>query len=181
MSEQRYSANLIVKAQEFVECGWQISLADGEREGYSSMWQAFSSAARKASEDDRPSHGKALWLLADACSMMLSPKSLNEPFKPFMEMEGRRSVIPDDLSESDIAFYAEIVDEIDDAWLKARVADLVWLQQRPRNVQFALAAIDAYRLIPLDAETWIRGGRECWERAISLARMLKSGAGTRLA
>ena len=158
MSEQRYSANLIVKAQEFVECGWQISLADGEREGYSSMWQAFSSAACKASEDDRPSHGKALWLLADACSMMLSPKSLNEPFKPFMEMEGRRSVIPDDLSESDIAFYAEIVDEIDDAWLKARVADLVWLQQRPRNVQFALAAIDAYRLIPLDAETWIRGG-----------------------
>ena len=145
------------------------------------MWQAFSSAARKASEDNRPSHGKALWLLADACSMMLSPKSLNEPFKPYMVMEGRRSVIPDDLSESDIAFYAEVVDAIDDAWLKARVADLVWLKQRPRNVKFALAAIDAYRLIPLDRETWVRGGRECWERSISLARMLKSGAGTRLA
>lgn len=180
MSDQRYSADLIVTAQDFAECGWQISLADGEREGYSSMWQAFSSAARKVSEDNRPSHGKALWLLADACSMMLSPKSIMEPFKPFMVMEGRRSVIPDDLSESDIAFYAEIVDAIDDAWLKARVADLVWLKQRPRNVQFALAAIDAYRLIPLDTETWVRGGHECWERAISLARMLKAGAGTRL-
>ncbi|RQT77217.1 DUF4209 domain-containing protein [Burkholderia cepacia] len=181
MSDQRYSADLIVTAQDFTECGWKSSLADEEREGYFSMWQAFSSAAREASEDNRPSHGKALWLLADACSMMLSPKSLNEPFKPFMVMEGRRSVIPDDLSESDIAFYAQIVDAIDDAWLKARVADLVWLKQRPRNVQFALAAIDAYRLIPLDAETWVRGGRECWERAISLARMLKAGAGTRLA
>lgn len=181
MSDQRYSANLIVKAQDFVECGWKILLADGKREGYSSMWQAFSSAARKVSEDNRPSHGKALWLLADACSMMLSPKSLNEPFKPFMVMEGRRSVIPDDLLESDIAFYAEIVDAIDDAWLKARVADLVWLKQRPRDVRFALAAIDAYRLIQLDTETWVRGGRECWERAISLARMLKAGAGTRLA
>lgn len=180
MSDQRYSADLIVTAQDFAECGWQISLADGEREGYSSMWQAFSSAARKASEDNRPSHGKALWLLADACSMMLSPKSLNEPFKPFMVMEGRRSVIPDDFSESDIAFYAEIVDAIDDAWLKARVADLVWLKQRPRSVQFALAAIDAYRLIPLNTETWVRGGHECWERAISLARMLRAGAGTRL-
>jgi hypothetical protein len=113
--------------------------------------------------------------------MMLSPKSLNEPFKPFMVMEGRRSVIPDDFSKSDIAFYAEIVDAIDDAWLKARIADLVWLKQRPRNVQFALEAIDAYRLIPLDAETWVRGGRECWERAISLVRMLKTGAETRLA
>ena len=180
MSDQRYSADLIVTAQDFTECGWTNTLANQEREGYPSMWQAFSSAARKASEDNRPSHGKALWLLADACSMMLSPKSLNEPFKPFMVMEGRRSVIPDDLSESDIAFYAEIVDAINDAWLKARVADLVWLKQRPRNVQFALAAIDAYRRIPLDAETWVRGGRECWERAISLARMLKAGAGARL-
>jgi hypothetical protein len=181
MSDQRYSADLIVTVQDFTECGWKRSLADIEREGYSAMWQALSSAARTASEDDRPAHGKALWLLADACSMMLSPKSLNEPFKPFMVMEGRRSVIPDDLSESDIAFYAEIVDAIDDAWLKARVADLVWLKQRPRNVQFALAAIDAYRQIPLDTETWVRGGHECWERAISLARMLRAGAGTRLA
>jgi len=180
MSDQRYSADLIVTKQDFVECDWKSSLADKECEGYSSMWQAFSSAARKASDDNRSPHEKALWLLADACSMMLSPKSLNEPFKPFMAMEGRRSVIPDDLSESDIAFYAEIVDAIDDVWLKARVADLVWLKQRPRNVRFALAAIDAYRLIPLDAETWVRGGRECWERAISLARMLKAGAGTRL-
>jgi len=180
MSDQRYSADLIVTKQDFMDCGWKSSLADEEREGYSAMWQAFSSAARKASEDNRLSNGKALWLLADACSMMLSPKSLNEPFKPFMVMEGRRSVIPDDLSESDIAFYAEIVDAIDDVWLKARVADLVWLKQRPRNVRFALAAIDAYRLIPLYAETWVRGGRECWERAISLARMLKAGAGPRL-
>lgn len=180
MTDQRYSVDLIVTAQDFLECGWKSSLADIEREGYSAMWQALSSAARTASEDNRPSHGKALWLLADACSMMLSPKSLNEPFKPFMVMEGRRSVIPDDLSESDITFYAEIADVIDDAWLKARVADLVWLKQRPRNVQFALAAIDAYRLIPLETEAWVRGGRECWERAISLARMLKAGAGTRL-
>lgn len=180
MTADRYQSDLIVTAQDFAECGWTNTLANEEREGYPPMWQAFSSAARKASEDNRPSHGKALWLLADACSMMLSPKSLNEPFKPFMVMEGLRSVIPDDLSESDIAFYAEIVDAIDHAWLKARVADLVWLKQRPRNVQFALAAIDAYRLTPLNTETWIRGGHECWERAISLARMLKAGAGARL-
>ncbi len=181
MNDQRYPADLIVTAQDFADCGWKDAPGEEEREGYSFMWQAFSSAARKASEENRPSHGKALWLLADACSMMLSPKSLNEPFKPFMVMEGRRSVIPDDLLESDIAFYAEIVDVIDDSWLKARVADLVWLKQRPRNVKFALAAIDAYRLIPLDREKWVRGRHECWERSISLARMLKSGAGTRLA
>lgn len=181
MTDQRYPIDILITLEDFQDSSWKKTLEQTSHEGYSSMWQAFSSAARKASEDNRPSHGKALWLLADACSMMLSPKSINESFKPFMVMEGRRSVIPDDLSESDIAFYAEILNAIDDAWLKARVADLVWLKQRPRNVQFALVAIDAYRLIPLDTDTWVRGGRECWERAISLARMLKAGAGTRLA
>lgn len=144
------------------------------------MWQAFSAAARQAIEEGRQTHGKVLWLLADACSMTLSPKSLNEPFKSIMVREGKRSVIPDDLPEADVAFYAQIVDDVDDPWLKARLADLVWLKQRPRDVRFALAAIDSYRLIPLDTKTWTRGGDRCWERAISLAHMLKAGAGDRI-
>jgi hypothetical protein len=32
MSDQRYSADLIVTAQDFTECGWKSSLADEERE-----------------------------------------------------------------------------------------------------------------------------------------------------
>lgn len=116
------------------------------------MWQALSAAALIFIEQGRNGHRKALWLLADARLIMLLRKSLNELFKPFMVMEGWCSVIADDLSESDVAFYAAIVDAIDDVWLKARVADPVWLKQRLRNVQFALAATEAYRLIPLDTE-----------------------------
>lgn len=155
-------------------------LAATTREGYSSMWQAFSTAARKAIAEGRTAHGKVLWLLADACPMMLSPKSVNEPFRPFMVMDGQRSVIPDDLPDADVAFYAQIADRIDDIWLKSRIADLVWLKQKPREVRYAVMAIDAYRAIPLQGDTWVRGARECWERAISLTRMLKSGAGERL-
>jgi hypothetical protein len=181
MSEERYPADLVVTEQDFRDSGWKDVLSNASREGYSSMWQAFSAAARQAMEEGRKSQGKVLWLLADACSMMLTPNSINEPFKPFIVMEGRRSVIPDDLSESDVAFYSQVVDTADDPWLKARLADLTWLRQTKRNVRFALAAIDAYRAIDLDAETWVRGGRECWARAIQLARMLKSGAGDRVA
>ena len=71
------------------------------------MWQGFSAAARQAMDEGRQSHGKVLWLLADACSPMLSPKSMNEPFKPFMVMSGRRSVIPEDLAEADIVLRAD--------------------------------------------------------------------------
>ena len=42
-------------------------------------------------------------------------------------------------------------------------------------------AIDSYRLIPLDENTWWSGGEKCWQRAIVLARMLGAGAGNRLA
>lgn len=181
MSEERYPADIVVTEQDFRDCGWKDVLSKTSREGYPSMWQAFSAAARQAMDEGRPSHGKVLWLLADACSMMLAPNSINEAFKPFMVMEGRRSVIPDDLSESDVAFFSQVVDAADDPWLKARLADLTWLRQTKRDVRFALVAIDAYRAIALDAETWVRGGRECWARAIQLARMLKGGAGDRVA
>ncbi len=181
MSDERYPADLAITEQDFRGSGWKDILSKTSREGYSSMWQALSAAARQAMDEGRPSYGKVLWLLADACSMRLAPNSVNEPFKPFMVMEGRRSVIPDDLSESDVAFYAQVVDAVDDPWLRARLADLAWLKQTKREVRFALAAIDAYRLITLDTETWVWGGRECWARAIQLARMLREAAGDRVA
>ncbi|MCK9298039.1 MAG: DUF4209 domain-containing protein, partial [Methanoculleus sp.] len=151
-----------------------------ERDGYFSMWQAFHAAAQEATAEGRQSHAKVLWLLGDACSMMLSPKSINEPFKPAIVMRGQRSVIPENLSDSDITFLSEIVDSIDDPWLKARLADLIWLRKRPRDVRFALMAIDSYRSIPIDRETWVFEGQECCERAIGLARMLKARSGDRL-
>lgn len=180
MTTELYPQDLVLTPQDFADCGWKDALANSSREGYSTMWNAFSSAARQAIEAGRPSHGKALWLLADACSMTLSPKSLNEPYKPFMVMEDGRSAIPDDFSEADIEFFAQIADSVDDPWVRARLADLVWLKAKPRDVKYALLAIDACRSIPLDSKTWLRGGRECWDRALSLTRMLSKGAGDRL-
>lgn len=180
MSNERYPQNLAVSLQDFEASGWKEAIAQATREGYSAMWQALSAAARSAIEQGRVEHGKVLWLLADACSMMLSPSSPNEPFKPFAVFHDRRSVIPDDLLDTDITFFAEIVDAVDENWLKARLSDLLWLKSKPRNTSFALKAIDAYRSLPLNTDTWVHGGRECWPRAISLARMLKGGAGDRL-
>jgi hypothetical protein len=180
MSAEHPPADLDIKHQDFTDCGWKEVLNSTERDGYVSLWQAFHAAAKKATGGGQQSHAKVLWLLGDACSMMLSPKSINEPFKPAIVMRGKRSAIPEDLSDTDITFLSEIVDGIDDPWLKARLADLVWIRKRPRDVSFALMAIDSYRSIPIDPETWVFDGQECWERAIHLARMLNAGSGDRL-
>ena len=168
MSNERSKKELVLTVEDFSSCGWKTVLAEADRKDYFSMFSAFSAAAKQATDENRQTHSKALRLLAKACSMILSPNSLNEPFKPST-----------DLSETDIAFFAEIADTIDDPWLKARLADLVWLKQS--EFRFALMAIDAYRAIPLSSETWLRDGDKCWERAIVLSLMLRKGAGNRLA
>ncbi len=144
------------------------------------MWHLLSDSARFAIEEGRNSEGKVLWLLANACSMMLNPDSVNEPFKPFMVINGKRTSLPEDFAQSDVDLFSLIAEEVDDAWLQARLADLVWLLKSPRSPKHALLAIDAYSRIPLDSETWLRGGKECWERSISLAQMLRAGAGERM-
>jgi hypothetical protein len=181
MSNERYPADLVVTREDFLASGSGNILAEIDQVSYFAIYQAFSGAAGAAMDQGRLAHGKVLWLLADACSMTLSPASRNEPFKPYAVLRDRRSAIPDDLSETDIAFFAQCIDVAEDIRLKARLADLVWLKGKPRDVGVALTAIDAYRSIPLGKDHWIQDGRECWARAISLAKMLRGGAGDRLA
>lgn len=130
---ERYPENTQVGPEDFRRSGWKEILTSTTRDGYSDMWQVFSSAARQAIEGKKTAEGKVLWLLADACSMMLNPASVNEPFKPIMVMDGKRSVLPEDFQEVDVKLFSQIAEEIDDVWLRARLADLVWLLQRPRD------------------------------------------------
>jgi hypothetical protein len=177
---QHYPESTIADIEDFRRSGWQEAADSAAQEGYPSLWDSLSSAASSAIEAGQLAQGKILWLLADCCSMVLNPKSVNEPFKPFMVRNDRRSILPEDLQESDIALLAQISEEIDNAWIRARLADLVWLLGKPKNHRYALLAIDAYRRLPLDIKTWTSGGRECWERAIRLIRMLRTGAGERI-
>ena len=176
MSESQISTSVQVNIEDFETCDWKKVLSQTSREGYFGMQEAFSSAAKQAIEEEKGAHGQIFQLFAKACSMMLNPRSFNEPFQPMFVGDGYRSAIPDDFSEENILFFSKIVDHIDDMLLKARLSDLIWLKRRDLGVKFALAAIDAYRSVPLKAEVLDRDGRECWERALFLARMLKKGA-----
>lgn len=177
---RRFPDDVAATAEDFRRSEWRTALASQERDGYSEMWSALSCSAKKAAEDADLPKAKVLWLLADACSMMLKPESLNEPFKPFAIMEGKRSALPEDFDAESLALFSEILEEVDDIWLKARLADLLWLCLSPRQPVHALAAVDSYRSVPIDADTWIRDGRECWQRAVRLAQMLKAEASERL-
>lgn len=53
MADERYPADLPITVQDFQDCGWGDLLAKSSREGYPSMWQAFSAAARQAIVEGR--------------------------------------------------------------------------------------------------------------------------------
>lgn len=182
MTLLRYPADLPVTVADFKACGWKEALQGIAEEdfGYSAMWTALSNAARSAMEAGHQSRAKVLWLLADACSMMLHPSSLSEPFKPFAVFQETRSALPEDFSPSDQAFFSEIVLLVDHSLLQTRLADLLWLLGKPKQIHHALLAIDGYLNVPLTLEVWIRGGEECWERGLVLAQSVGKGAGERL-
>ena len=180
MTNGRFPADTAICKDDFDKDDCQRILEDASGEEYSTMYDAFSGAARKAIDEGKTKEGKIYWLLSDACSMMLNPESRNEPFKPFAVLTNRRSAILDDFTEEDIELFSEIINNVSSTKLKARLADIVWVKAQKKDVQNALTAIDSYRKIPLNTETWVRDGRECWYRAVSLAAMLKAGAGTRI-
>jgi Domain of unknown function (DUF4209) len=180
MNSSNDTLNFVFEEKDLTECGLESILKSCSREGYASMWAALSSASDDAVASGRTKCGKTLKLLANACSMTLSPESANEPFKPMLVLEGRRSTIPEDFVETDVEYFSNCVDHVDNIWLRARLSDIVWLLKFPRDAQYALIAIDSYRSIPLTKEVWIGGGKNCWERAMRLARLIGKGGGQRL-
>lgn len=181
MENRRHLANVAITRQDFLDSGWKAIADNDPRPDHTLLWRDFSVAAEAASTAGEAAKAKVLWLLADACSLRLVPRSIHEPFKPFMVMEYGRSAVVGDLTTEDIAFFVAILDDIDFPWLKARIADLLWLLNKPRRVADAFAAMDAYSSIPIAPNTWHRGARQAWERAIVLARQVGKGASKRLA
>ncbi len=164
----------------FDDCGLDAVLDDNANKHLSSLSQALYQEARTAEQDGSRDRCDVLRMLADPCSLMLQPENRGEPFRPMWEAGGRRSKSTDDFTGTEIAFFAKIADSIDHPQLRARLADLVWLRGRPRDIRFALAAIDSYMQIPLDPSTWFGNGSQNWRRAISLSLMMGKPSGDRL-
>jgi predicted nucleic-acid-binding protein len=169
------SESLCVSADDFRRSRWKKALESAGEVGYSAMAKALFSAAQQAEKDGDLAEMKVLKLLANACSMVLCPESTDEPFEPCIVMNDRRSASLNDFHDEEIELFSEIVEEIDHVWLRARIADLVWVLKR--DYTFARGAIDSYTGIRLDDKTWWMDGRECWYRAIDLTKRIERDKG----
>jgi hypothetical protein len=109
------------------------------------------------------------------CFLWLKPDDKRSPLSVAMSsVNGWRSAAVSDFSEGQIRVLEDLVDDLDDAELRARVADLIWMYQHKGNLQFAEKAVDAYlesggRLLFADDLSF---GVERLSRALHLAASL---------
>ena len=159
----------------FLECNWIYDISLEDHHGYSSLMRSLQGFAKKLSEQGKLESSQAFDLLAQAASMRLEASSINEPFKAFWEdfQAAQRSTIPDDFTEKELIFFEEILDDSNDPWLKARIADLLWLVKTPKNPKHAQIAIDSYISHPINDATWHQDINGCWERAARLSMQIK--------
>lgn len=177
MSEENQSAPSKPVIQYFndEECQ-QIIASFVEFHGYSTYWQEFSKVSRNANAAGETDKGIIYELLSAVSSYMIEPDSINEPFKAIAVFGNNRSPIPDDLTSEDIQTLKNILPQVSDKLLTARIADTLWLRCRPREKEHALIAIEAYLEIDIFDEQLLGDSRNAWLRAITLCKMLKTAA-----
>lgn len=139
---------------------------------YWAYCEGFSKAAELAKSAGEGSYAEAFRIMAWICSMVLCPELPQNPFKPMLVGPEGRSVLPEDLSEEHVSFLGGLVDVVDDVCVKARLADLLWLIENPKNKRRALVAIESYLKFPLSPGSWVLV-RGLWIRAIVLSISLK--------
>jgi hypothetical protein len=118
---------------------------------------------------------EALKLLAGICSMMLVPEEPGDPYRPMVQWgDGTSSMALEHVSRDAAGALAQLVEQLDNAALRARIADVVWLRDRSKGRQVAIAAVRAYRELPIEVDTWHRYGRAGWHRALQLAKQIRA-------
>lgn len=139
----------------------------------------FASAAEAAAENagSHTLHARVLRVLALVTSPMLAADNWNDPFRPMWEVGGRRSALPQDLTQDELALLARIAPELEPAGLRARAADIAWTYGPRTDHSLLAVTLDAYLAGPVSADTWHRGVGDGYRRALELARRRgKAGA-----
>lgn len=134
--------------------------------GYSSI----STWLNKKIEDANEPLKEVLKVYSKICFMMLVPDSMNQPLKERLNFfEHGRSARPEDLTEAEIEILENTYKFLKNPWLKARVAEILWLLKKPKNIEWIQTAIDSYLSIKETKENWFKDVAICHERAFFLS------------
>ncbi|MDI1226177.1 MAG: DUF4209 domain-containing protein [bacterium] len=108
--------------------------------------QSYSTALQKPRLEAKPESEEfaIISLFERIFSFHLRPDSPGEAFGPMLQMEGKRSAIPADLTKEQREFLATLLPKVADEEMRARIADTLWELKHGKATFFASEAVRAY-------------------------------------
>ena len=142
----------------------------------------FSSAIALAEKEGNTTKVRTYTLLKTIVEMHFKPNDQAEPYGPMLVIDGKRSAIPSDLAGEQSVALSQLAVHIRNAGLRARLADIVWLNDRRQATSARIAVqsyMEALRLVQDGTATFFNEssdptsphGVEYLLRACQIARM----------
>src|SRR5260370_338759 len=154
---------------DFDVCNWQKVIEQCDQKECRRYAGLFFIEAEKAEQAADAKLQEIFSLLGRIASLHFKLDNDQDPFGPMFVLDGRRSFIVDDLTDDHTQILTEVVSEVADPEMRARVADVLYI--KTRDTSFAGLAIDAYLASAatlLQPEHWV-STEERIERALQLA------------
>ena len=126
------STPLPLTKDDFVNSGWLEVINNSEKKECRSYCRGFQNKAKEASSANDDTNKRIYELLALVSHAAIKREPANNCFPNSINR----------INEEQLAFLPDIVAEISDPELQARVADILWVKKN--NYQMALLAIEAY-------------------------------------
>lgn len=119
--------------------------------------------------------GQELDLVSQVLGMMLVPSNIREPYRPMVVFGDKRSAIPEDFTDEQLALLVDLLPTVQAADVAARIADVLWV--RKRDVNYARVAIEQYLAYATQSEDFTHWTdcAERLERALRLAAQIRRG------
>ncbi|KCZ64118.1 hypothetical protein L53_06355 [Hyphomonas sp. L-53-1-40] len=132
----------IINSEELIALSESEIIPDGTAIDWHSVQSQLDEAAKKM-EAAGSNQAPVVRLLSNIMGIHDKYDDPAEPYGPMIVMDGRRSMIPSDLAGEQSEQLAAYAPTINNPTLRARVADIAWLNDRKRR-DMADLAIEAY-------------------------------------
>jgi len=134
--------------EQFQSIDWQSVLAESKSHDCIAYQSSFQHAARRAAEADNAEEAELYAFMYNVCLLILQPDNPDRmPFVPMFGGGGLNSTGIDDFDTKHLDLLVQLLSEISEPELKARVADIIWTRKHGDNRhEMASVAIESYLL-----------------------------------
>ena len=139
----------LVTKDDFIAADFEAPIRDSNNVDCWTLADLYKTAAAKQTENGNESAAQVFEFLSAVTNIHFKPNDRAKPYGPLFIMSGKRSIVPADLRGDQSTVFAEIVATIQNPGLRARLADIAWINNRALSSMAQQAIGSYYRSVQL--------------------------------